>query len=101
MTTQKLTGGQTVVDILIRDGVEMVCAIPGHGNTALLDAFVDRSEMTTTVPASANLIDFGAHRLLPRDCDRARSRWPDRATVTLQPATALIRPSVALQSSVR
>ena len=33
-----------VVDILIREGVEKVFAIPGHGNTALLDAFVDRAD---------------------------------------------------------
>ena len=44
MTTKKLTGGQMVVDILIREGVEKVFAIPGHGNTALLDAFVDRAD---------------------------------------------------------
>ncbi|MDT5125474.1 MAG: acetolactate synthase large subunit, partial [Mycobacterium sp.] len=43
-TTTKLTGGQMVVDILIREGVEKVFAIPGHGNTALLDAFVDRAD---------------------------------------------------------
>ena len=44
MTTNKLTGGQMVVDMLIREGVEKVFAIPGHGNTALLDAFVDRAD---------------------------------------------------------
>lgn len=51
MTTQKLTGGQMVVDILIREGVEKVFAIPGHGNTALLDAFVDRADEISVVPA--------------------------------------------------
>ena len=38
----QLTGGQMVVQYLISEGVEHVFAIPGHGNTALLDAFVDR-----------------------------------------------------------
>ena len=51
MTTQKLTGGQMVVDFLIREGVEKVFAIPGHGNTALLDAFVDRADEIELVPA--------------------------------------------------
>src|SRR6476659_2007216 len=51
MTTKKLTGGQMVVDILIREGVEKVFAIPGHGNTALLDAFVDRADEIELVPA--------------------------------------------------
>jgi acetolactate synthase-1/2/3 large subunit len=51
MTTQKLTGGQMVVDYLIREGVEKVFAIPGHGNTALLDAFVDRADEIELIPA--------------------------------------------------
>jgi acetolactate synthase-1/2/3 large subunit len=51
MTTQKLTGGQMIVDYLIREGVERVFAIPGHGNTALLDAFVDRADEIELVPA--------------------------------------------------
>ena len=50
-TTTKLTGGQMVVDILIREGVEKVFAVPGHGNTALLDAFVDRADEIELVPA--------------------------------------------------
>jgi acetolactate synthase-1/2/3 large subunit len=40
----RLTGGQMIVDYLISEGVEYVFAVPGHGNTALLDAFVDRRE---------------------------------------------------------
>jgi hypothetical protein len=40
----------------------------------------------------------GTALCVPRDCDRAR--WPDRATVTLQPATALIRPTESCQVSV-
>ncbi len=51
MTTQKLTGGQIVVDTLIRHGVENVFAIPGHGNTAMLDAFVDRADEIEVIPA--------------------------------------------------
>jgi acetolactate synthase-1/2/3 large subunit len=51
MTTQKLTGGQMVVEHLIREGVEKVFAIPGHGNTALLDAFVDRADLIELIPA--------------------------------------------------
>jgi acetolactate synthase I/II/III large subunit len=50
-TTQKLTGGQMIADYLIREGVEKVFAVPGHGNTALLDAFVDRKGEIDVVPA--------------------------------------------------
>lgn len=51
MTDTALTGGQIIVDGLIRNGVEVVFAVPGHGNTALLDAFVDRSDEITVVQA--------------------------------------------------
>jgi len=47
----KFTGGQIVVDCLIREGVDRVFAIPGHGNTALLDAFLDRADEIELVPA--------------------------------------------------
>jgi acetolactate synthase-1/2/3 large subunit len=41
----KLTGGQIVAEYLAREGVPYVLAIPGHGNGALLDAFVDRDDV--------------------------------------------------------
>jgi len=47
---QRLTGGEIVVEHLIREGIEKVFAVPGHGNTALLDAFADRAEIDV-VPA--------------------------------------------------
>jgi acetolactate synthase-1/2/3 large subunit len=51
MSGREMTGGQIIVDILIREGVEKVFAIPGHGNAALLDAFVDRRDEIELVPA--------------------------------------------------
>jgi acetolactate synthase-1/2/3 large subunit len=47
----RLTGGQMIVDYLISEGVECVFGVPGHGNTALLDAFVDRKHEITVMPA--------------------------------------------------
>jgi acetolactate synthase-1/2/3 large subunit len=47
----QLTGGQMIVEYLISEGVEHVFAIPGHGNTALLDAFVDRRDEIAVHPA--------------------------------------------------
>jgi acetolactate synthase-1/2/3 large subunit len=41
----RLTGGQIVAEYLAREGVPYVLAIPGHGNVALLDAFVDREDV--------------------------------------------------------
>ena len=49
--TKSMTGGQIVVEYLIREKVPFAFAIPGHGNTALLDAFVDRKDEITLVPA--------------------------------------------------
>src|SRR3990170_3806630 len=40
----RLTGGEIVVEYLIRQGVPFICGIPGHGNVALLDAVVDRQD---------------------------------------------------------
>jgi acetolactate synthase-1/2/3 large subunit len=47
----EMTGGQIVVEYLIREKVPYTFGIPGHGNTALLDAFVDRQKEITLVPA--------------------------------------------------
>jgi acetolactate synthase-1/2/3 large subunit len=51
LSTTQLTGGQMIVDLLIREGIERVFAIPGHGNTGLLDAFVDRADEIEVIPA--------------------------------------------------
>jgi acetolactate synthase I/II/III large subunit len=48
---KEMTGGQMVVEYLVRERVPYTFAIPGHGNTALIDAFVDRREEITLVPA--------------------------------------------------
>lgn len=50
MTTQKLTGGQIIAEYLSHEGVEKVFAVPGHGNTAMLDAFVGRNDIEV-IPA--------------------------------------------------
>lgn len=41
----ELTGGQIVAEYLAREEVPYVLAIPGHGNVALLDAFVGREDV--------------------------------------------------------
>lgn len=47
----RLTGGQIIANYLIEEGVRYVFGISGHGNTALLDAFVDRHGAIDLVPA--------------------------------------------------
>jgi acetolactate synthase-1/2/3 large subunit len=51
MSTNQQTGGQVIVDHLIREGVEKTFGIPGHGNTALMDAFVDRKSEMEMLPS--------------------------------------------------
>ena len=46
-----MTGGQIVVEYLIREGMPILFGVPGHGNTALLDAFVDRRDEISLVQA--------------------------------------------------
>ncbi len=45
------TGGQMIAEYLISEGVKYVFAVPGHGNTALIDAFVDYRDQITVLPA--------------------------------------------------
>lgn len=40
----RLTGGQIIAEYLVRQKVPYVFGIPGHGNVALLDAFVKRKD---------------------------------------------------------
>ncbi|WP_245317871.1 thiamine pyrophosphate-binding protein [Ensifer sp. 1H6] len=50
-SSREMTGGQIIVEHLIREGVTHVFGIPGHGDTALMDAFVDRKEEINLLPA--------------------------------------------------
>ena len=70
----QLTGGQMIVEHLVREGVQHVFTIPGHGNTALLDAFVGRDDITV-VPAmhEQGAVHMAAARY------RASGRIPRRA----------------------
>jgi acetolactate synthase-1/2/3 large subunit len=51
VSSNQKSGGQIVVDHLVHEGVTHAFGIPGHGNTALLDAFVDRKADIELVPA--------------------------------------------------
>ncbi|MCI0411068.1 MAG: hypothetical protein L0191_21305, partial [Acidobacteria bacterium] len=46
----RLTGGEIVAEYLIRRGIPYIVGIPGHGNTSLLDAFVDRADRVKMIP---------------------------------------------------
>lgn len=46
----RLTGGEIVVEYLMREGVPYLVGIPGHGNVALFDALVDRRHAIKPFP---------------------------------------------------
>lgn len=46
----RLTGGEIIVEYLIREGVPYLVGIPGHGNVALFDALVDRKGKIEAFP---------------------------------------------------
>jgi acetolactate synthase I/II/III large subunit len=50
-SNQPKTGGQLIVESLVEEGVPYAFGIPGHGNTALMDAFVDYRSNITLAPA--------------------------------------------------
>jgi acetolactate synthase-1/2/3 large subunit len=45
----KMTGGQIIVDYLIKEGVEYVFTVCGHGNTGLLDSLYERQNEIKTI----------------------------------------------------
>ena len=40
----RLTGGEIIAELLIKEGVPYVAGIPGHGNIMLVDALRDRRD---------------------------------------------------------
>jgi len=46
----RLTGGQIIAEYLIKQGTPYVIAIPGHGNLALCDAFLDKKDKIKMLP---------------------------------------------------
>ena len=47
--TMRLSGAEIVVDYLVRQGVDVVAGIPGHGSWNLTDALLDRRDDIRTV----------------------------------------------------
>ena len=47
----RMTGGQIVAQYLVSEHVPYLFGVPGHGNTALLDAFVDQRDKISVIQA--------------------------------------------------
>src|SRR5215469_918347 len=89
-----MTGGQIVAEYLAREGVPYLFGIPGHGNTALVDAFVDYRDKITLVQAiheqgAAHMAD-AFYRVARKVCGVFTSIGPGAANTAMGVANAYI-----------
>ncbi|HEV3153305.1 MAG TPA: thiamine pyrophosphate-binding protein [Candidatus Baltobacteraceae bacterium] len=90
----RMTGGQIVAEYLIREGMPMLFGVPGHGITALLDAFVDRRGEISVVQAiheqgAAHMAD-AYYRVAGKACGVFTSIGPGAANTAMGVANAYI-----------
>jgi acetolactate synthase-1/2/3 large subunit len=90
----RLTGGQIVARYLISEGVPYLFGVPGHGNTALLDAFVDHRSEISVMQAiheqgAAHMAD-AFYRVGRRVCGVFTSIGPGAANTAMGVANAYI-----------
>jgi acetolactate synthase-1/2/3 large subunit len=89
-----MTGGQIVAEYLIREGVPMLFGVPGHGITALLDAFVDRRGEISVLQAiheqgAAHMAD-AYYRVAQKPCGVFTSIGPGAVNTAMGVACAYI-----------
>jgi acetolactate synthase I/II/III large subunit len=90
----RMTGGQIVAEYLVREGMPYLFGVPGHGNTALLDAFVDRRDEIALVQAiheqgAAHMAD-AYYRVARKVCGVFTSIGPGAANTAMGVANAYI-----------
>ena len=90
----RMTGGQIVAEYLIREGVPMLFGVPGHGITALLDAFVDRRDEISVIQAiheqgAAHMAD-AYYRVARKPCGVFTSIGPGAVNTAMGVACAYI-----------
>jgi acetolactate synthase-1/2/3 large subunit len=90
----RMTGGQIIADYVISEGMPYLFGVAGHGNTALLDAFVDRKEKISVVQAiheqgAAHMAD-AFYRVARRVCGVFTSIGPGAANTAMGVANAYI-----------
>ena len=90
----RMTGGQIIAEYLIREGMPYLFGVPGHGNTALLDAFVDRRKEIQLIQAiheqgAAHMAD-AFYRVARKVCGVFTSIGPGAANTAMGVANAYI-----------
>ncbi|MCL4847664.1 MAG: thiamine pyrophosphate-binding protein [Acidobacteria bacterium] len=90
----RLTGGEIIVEYLIKEGVPYLVGIPGHGNVALFDAIVDRRDRIRPFPVvheqSAAHIADAYYRVSGRPLAITTSIGPGAANTTCGVAQAYV-----------
>jgi len=89
-----MTGGQIIADYLISEGMPYLFGVAGHGNTALIDAFVDRRDKISLIQAiheqgAAHMAD-AFYRVARRICGVFTSIGPGAANTAMGVANAYI-----------
>ncbi len=90
----RMTGGQIVAEYLIRESMPYMFGVPGHGNTALLDAFVDHRDKIAVVQAiheqgAAHMAD-AYYRVARKVCGVFTSIGPGAVNTAMGVANAYI-----------
>lgn len=90
----RLTGAQIVAQYLIREGVPYLFGVSGHGNTALLDAFVEHTDEISVLQAmheqgAAHMAD-AFYRVSGQVCGVYTSIGPGAVNTTMGVANAYI-----------
>ncbi len=90
----RMTGGQIVAQYLVNEGMPYLFGVPGHGNTALLDAFVDQRDKITLVQAiheqgAAHMAD-AYYRVARKVCGVFTSIGPGAVNTAMGVANAYI-----------
>ena len=90
----RMTGGQIIADYLISEGMPYLFGVAGHGNTALIDAFVDRRDKISIIQAiheqgAAHMAD-AFYRVARRICGVFTSIGPGAANTAMGVANAYI-----------
>lgn len=90
----RLTGGEIIVEYLMKEGVPYLVGIPGHGNVALFDALVDRRDRIRPFPVvheqSAAHIADAYYRVSGRPLAITTSIGPGAANTTCGVAQAYV-----------
>ena len=94
------TGGEIVAEALIREGVPYAIGIPGHGNLALVDAFLTRKDRICVLQAKQEMAAVhmadGYYRMTGQPLAAFTSIGPGAVNTAIGVATAYVDSTAVL-----